>query len=71
MTFKISRALALVSSGAVIATGLAGLASAPAAAADPRGVEVDIVGDSYSAGEGMIGHYFNANDPRHRSPYAA
>ncbi|MFF0225528.1 GDSL-type esterase/lipase family protein [Streptomyces sp. NPDC004629] len=52
-------------------TGLAGLGSAPAVAADSRGIKVDIVGDSYSAGEGMAGTYFNAEDPRHRSPYAA
>ncbi|MCQ8194486.1 GDSL-type esterase/lipase family protein [Streptomyces rugosispiralis] len=43
----------------------------PAAADVPDGArKVDITGDSYSAGEGAR-HYFDANDPRHRSPYAA
>ncbi|TDQ04399.1 GDSL-like lipase/acylhydrolase family protein [Labedaea rhizosphaerae] len=54
-----------------MATGLVCLGSAQAAAAGPKDYKIDIVGDSYSAGEGMRGTYFDAHDPRHRSPDAA
>jgi hypothetical protein len=67
---RMPRLLSVATAGAVSMGAAFGMA--PAASADPPSdqrvsVVVDIVGDSYMAGEGMRDTYLNPADPRHRS----
>jgi lysophospholipase L1-like esterase len=63
---------ALIAGG--VAVGLS-FGNAPTAhaegAAAPPPIKVDFIGDSQSAGEGLHGTYFDANDVRHQSRQAA
>ncbi|RBM09385.1 hypothetical protein DEH69_23085 [Streptomyces sp. PT12] len=61
----------MVAGGAAVAAVSVAIGSSPAAAADERPqINVDIIGDSYTSGEGMTDTYFDAEDRRHRSPFA-
>ncbi len=67
---RLPRLLSVATAGAVSMSAAFGMA--PTASADPPpdqrvSVVVDIVGDSYLAGEGMRDTYLDPADPRHRS----
>ena len=69
---RLPRLLSVATTGAVfIGAGLGVMpASANAQPTDERSVTVDVVGDSYMAGDGLRDTYLDPADPRHRSATA-
>ncbi|WP_328453099.1 hypothetical protein [Amycolatopsis sp. NBC_00438] len=69
---RLPRLLSVATTGAVfLGVGLgAPPASADAQPAHEQSVTVDVVGDSYMAGDGLSGTYADPADPRHRSATA-